>query len=586
MFKVISAEFKKMLSKPGIYVLSIFLAVILIMGVFIYNPKIQESKVVSFNEATNYIDKYSYFIGDSETSQTHGIKVDADKQVKQAIDNINNYSTLTTAGTISQKEKINNLLNSINEKYKEYVDCSIDGLDSTITKTRNDLVTALENLNKEISNANINSANGCYALVITTPVYETYTKQYKEILQWARTVVKKENLADHCNIYKTMYRDNFLSNINKFVYPTLSAEFINEYTTNGGGTKLNTLNNQLNSIMDEINVNLEIAQNDASKNIEYSAKMNELAQRYVDTCETYSNLVKYSLINNAFDCLSTNEQMDAMNLSDYSAYNCKTLQVRYEYLFSNNKNETDYAKPLTIGITSNNDINAYDYAYFVLKLFSFVIIAYSIMQACNTIAGEIKEGSMRYLAIRPISRSKIIFGKLFAILSLSAILSIFSTIIALAVGGAVYGFASASILTIFNGNHAIVIHPLVMILIYVASLLIEVSIYTSIALLLSTIFKSDLLSVTLMLLFYLVNVCLPVFVTGVNSWLTFYPFAHISLYSLFGSSIYAIQGDFLNAVLGAKVYLTSNIILTSILCALLIIIPCFVANKIFNSKEL
>ena len=586
MFKVISAEFKKILSKPGIYVLSVFLALILVMGVFIYNPKIEDSNQISFGKASNFLEKYAVFIGDDETNKTAGIKVEADQNVQLAIDNINSYSINTFTGSISQKENIENLLKDINEKYKEYVDCSIDGLDSTIVKTRNDLVQSFENLNSAIVNANIQAANGSYSIVMTESVYNTYTKQYKEILTWAQTTVKKEQLADHCNTYKTKYKDNFINNINKFIYPTLSNSFIKDFTTDGAGTKLNTLNKRLTSIMDEVNTNLALVQADNNKNITLSKKMNELAQKYVDTCDTFVNLIKYSLITNANKELSTTEQMNSMYLSNISAYNSKSLLVRYEYLFEKNLTENNFAKPLTIGSTSNDEINAYDYAYFVLKLFSFVIIAFSIMSACHSIAGEIKEGSMRYLAIRPVSRSKILFGKLLSILILSSILSIFSAIIALLVGGAVYGFGSLNILTIFNGSIAVQMHPIIMILIYLISLILELAVYTSIALMLSSIIKSDLLSVTLMLLLYLLNTLLPVFVTGINSWLTFYPFAHINLYSLFGSSIYAIQGDFLNSLLGAKVYITTNVILTSVVTLLLILIPCFVANKLFNNKEL
>ena len=586
MFKVISAEIKKILSKPGIYILSVFLALILVMGVFIYNPKIEDDNSLSFGRASNFLDKYAVFIGDDETNKTAGIKVEADQKVQLAIDNVNSYSVTSLTGNISQKENIEKLLADINEKYKEYVDCSIDGLDSTIVKTRNDLIESFENLNAAIMSANIKAANGAYPIVMTESVYNTYTKQYKEILAWAKTSVEKDKLADHCNTYKTKYKDEFIENINEFIYPTLSNSFIKTITIDSNGTKLNTLNNRLTLIMDEINANLAIVQADNTKNIPLSSKMNELAQKYVDTCDTFVNLVKYSLITNANNELSTTEQMKAMYLSNFSTYNSKSLLVRYEYLFENNHNENDFARPLTIGTTSNTEINAYDYAYFVLKLFSFVIIAFSIMSACHSIAGEIKEGSMRYLAIRPVSRSKILFGKLFSILILSSILSIFSAVIAMLVGGAVYGFDSLNILTIFNGSIAIQMHPIVMIVIYLLSLILELAVYTSIALMLSSLIKSDLLTVTLMLLLYLVNILLPVFVTGINSWLTFYPFAHINLYSLFGSSVYAVQGNFLNSLLGAKVYIATNVVLTSIVTLLLIIIPCFVANKLFNSKEL
>ena len=174
-------------------------------------------------------------------------------------------------------------------------------------------------------------------------------------------------------------------------------------------------------------------------------------------------------------------------------------------MFEKDKSESDFSKPLTIGIASNDETNGYDYAHFVLKVFSFVIIVYSIMSSCHTIAGEIKEGSMRYLAIRPVSRTKLLFGKWLAIISMSVILLIFSSIIALCVGGAVYGFTSKTILTIFNGTTAVTFHPIGMIAISLLSVICEIMIYSLIALLLSCLFRSDLMSMTVLLVIYLLN---------------------------------------------------------------------------------
>jgi len=583
MFKVISAEFKKIFSKPGIFILSVLLAIILILGVFLYNPKLNEDTSIKFEGQTNFTSKYDYFIGDDET---YGIKAKADNNVELVISNINNYLVINNGTKITQKENISLLLNNIDEKFKEYTDCSIDGLESTIIKTRTDLVYAFETLNQAISYAYSNAANGSYSLLMTENQYNEYTSQYKEILKWANTVVQKADLAEHCYTYKTKYKTKFLTTINDFVYPTLSKQFIDSYTTDSNNSALNTLNNRLSAIMDEINTNLAIAQNDSSKNIQLSDKMTELAQLYVDTCETFSNLVKYELICNAFDNVSVSEHNDVLYLSNYSAYNANSLLVRYSYLFDNNKTTTDYATPLAIGNTSNLETNAYDYAYFVLKLFSFVLISFAIMSACNTIAGEIKDGSMRYLAIRPVTRTKILFGKFLSIMSLSFILAIFGGIIAICVGGAVYGFSTLPILTIFNGTTAVTFHPIVMISIYLLSMLIELAIYTAIALFVSSLIKSDLLAVTILIGLYLINTLLPVFVVGINSWLAFYPFSHISLYSLFGSSVYVPQGNFLSLLLGAKVYGTTNIILTSSLTLILLFTSLFFANKIFNNKEL
>lgn len=297
-------------------------------------------------------------------------------------------------------------------------------------------------------------------------------------------------------------------------------------------------------------------------------------------------MVNFELLSNAFSSVETSQQINTKYLSSYDKFNVNTNLIRYNYIFSHNLTENDFAHPLTIGTTSNSQKNGYDYAYFILRLFSFVIIAYAIMNACHAIAGEIKEGSMRYLAIRPVNRTKILFGKMLSIIFMSTIFAIFSTVIAMLVGGVVYGIDSATILTIFNGSTAITLHPIVMLLIYIASMLIELTVYVSIAMLLSCLLKSDLFAVTIMLLLYLLNTLIPAFVGNPTSWLAFYPFSHISLYSLFGSSVYVNNSDFLNSILSAKVFTNTSFALTIIVILTITIVINIISTRIFKHKEL
>ena len=578
MFKVISAEFKKIFAKPGIYVLAILLAAVLVLGIFVYNPEVYETKPAKF-QATDYVGKYTEFLG----GENYGLKTQADTNIQESINLITNYKV----DGKTYKEHIDELYKSVDETYNAYVDCSWYKDDILIPKQRSYLISALESLNSGIVKAVTNSSKGSYALLVSEKTYENYSTLYKEIIDWANIEVKQEQLADHCDKYKKNFQPKLVKILNEFKYPTLSDKFIETYTTYGENTKLTTLNTRLNEIMLTITEYYEQASADpAGVNLTLSNKMDELANKYLNTADTFVKLVKYELTSHAFNKLSTSEKMDVMYLSKESDYNTNTLKIRYNYLFENNANEVDYAHPLTIGITSNNDINAYDYAYFVLKLFSFVIIAYAVMAACHTIAGEIKEGSMRYLAIRPVSRTKLLFGKLFSILIVSTVLAIFSAVLAICVGGAVYGFETLNILTIFNGNVAIILHPIAMIGIYLISMLLELAVYTSLALMLSTLLKSDLLSVTLILALYLINTLLPVFINGFNTWLSFYPFSNINIYALFGSSIYATTNNFFSVLLGAKVYASTNIILTSVMIIILIAVPCIIASKLFKNKEL
>lgn len=582
MFKVISAEIKKIVSKPGIYILSVLLAITLVLGVFIYKPTFYESNQFELTGST-FVEKYTDFT----RSDNAGKKAEAETKINNAINSIENYIITTSTDTYTQKEYIETLLNKYEEVLNAYQDCSTDNsYQSHIDSVRSNLVDALKNLNNAVETALINSQSGSFSLLTTKENYENYKSSYKSVLDWANVTVEKANLKNHFVEFENKYKENFYKSINNFKYPTLTIEFISTYTTNENNSKYSILNSRLNEIIAEIEKNYEIAINDAVQNIKLASTMDQLANLYVNTADTFVNLIKYELLSNAFSIVSTNEKLNMLHLSNYSSYNSNSLLERYNYLFSNNRSETDYAKPLTIGVSSNTYVNAYDYAYFVLKIFSFMIIVYGIMSACHSIAGEIKEGSMRYLAIRPVSRTNLFFGKWIAIISMSLILMLFSFVISLCVGGAVYGFSSQPILTIFNGSFAFTIHPIGMLLIYLLSMLLELILYSMIAMLLSTLFKSDLMSMTILIVIYLLNTLLPIFVQGANSWLAYYPFSHISLYSLFGSSVYAVSNNFFNLVFGAKVYAGTHIVLTLSILFLVTIIVSAIAVKVFKKKEL
>lgn len=582
MFKIISTEIKKIVAKPGIYILSILLAVILILGVFIYKPTVYNSNHFELS-GSRYIEKYDDFYRGSNA----GKKAEATTNLNNAIAAINRYTVEESSIEYSQKAYITLLLSKVQENYASYQDCITD--DSTqpnINLIRSNLVNNLETLNTSIENGIRYSQYGSFPILTTTENYNNYKSSYKLVVAWAKVSVEKENLKKHFIEFEQKYKANFYGSIDGFKYPTLSAEFVADYTTLNAGTKYSILSERLNAIENAITLGYQNALASTKENIATAKKMDELANLYVDTVNTYVSLIKYELITNAFDIVSTKEHLTTLHLSSYSNYNSKSMLQRCSYLFENNKNESQFAKPLTIGLASNNKINAYDYSYFVLKIFSFVIIIYAIMSACHSIAGELKEGSLRYLAIRPINRTNMLFGKWLSIIIMSSILMLFSFIISICVGGAVYGFASNPILTIFNGSFAFTIHPVGMIFIFLLSMLLELVIYSLIAMLFSTLFKSDLLSMTILLVIYLLNILLPIFVQGSNTWLAFYPFSHISLYSLFGSSVYAVPGNFFNLVFGAKIYAGSHILLTLSVILLISIIVSLCANKLFKKKEL
>ena len=96
MFKVISAEIKKILSKPSIYILAIILAGILVLGVFIYNPTPQKSNPFILNGST-FTAKHEAFYS------SNGYKATSDDNIAKTISSINSYFVVENGKRTQQK---------------------------------------------------------------------------------------------------------------------------------------------------------------------------------------------------------------------------------------------------------------------------------------------------------------------------------------------------------------------------------------------------------------------------------------------------------------------------------------------------
>ncbi len=586
MLKVVSTEIKKILSKAGIYILSIFLAIILVLGVFIYQPQnINEEFLVLGNSSNTFTEKYAMFT-DSNSVNTLSKKY-ADNLIENAKNQISHYSINFNSQELNYKMYFEKLINKLDDSVKDYRDSYTQQIEN-ITFAKTQVITSANKLKTEYENAKILSTSGSYVLLVTNNDDKKLKNDLDDLILYADGLsVEQNKVINATKEFTNKILPRLNDDFSKVIFPILKKEFVNNYTTTNLDTKYSTLLERLDEISTQIESYKSTALiNENNSNFGLAPQMDILANKYLEIAKNYSTLIDLELKNNALNNVKLTQENDLINLNKVSKYDNKSLLIRQNYLFENNAFDGDYAKPLTIGINSNATANMYDYTYFVLKLFSFVLIVFAVALACRTIAGEIKDGTMRYLAIRPVSRTKIYFGKLISILLLSLILLIFSAVVALLVGGAVYGWESLKILSVFNAEFAFTIKPIYMIIILMLDTILKISFFVSFAMLLSIVTKSDIGSLVGLLLFFIINLFLPIFFQGANSWLMFYFFSHISIYNLFGSSMYAPQNNLFNLIIGAKCYDTSNIILT-IICIVLVWFICnFIAVRCFKKREL
>ena len=200
MFKVVSAEIKKMVSKPGIYILAILLAVILVLGVFIYRPTVYQDTSVNLQGDT-VLDIYNQFDGGLNA----GIKYDVD-------DNIINASypvTLYRINGVAYKDHINELVNHFETNFSAYRNCAYDSSSSnTISTNKTNLLQSLINLNNAINIGINNAQNGAYTILTTTSNFNTYEEYYEYVYNNFDVTVTESNRTTIAEICKE-YEDNF-----------------------------------------------------------------------------------------------------------------------------------------------------------------------------------------------------------------------------------------------------------------------------------------------------------------------------------------------------------------------------------------
>ena len=518
MGKIISFELKKLVSRIGIYILVLLLAGLLVASAFMYKP---EHPIITspglVGETVS--DMYTNFkaLETANKNTLNSISLEASSYVDGS-DNYNAYNNSTT---------LKELLETFDNLCLLYAE--------TTTANKPDYATLLASIRSSLENLKTKLFNEAfdYSQEDSTYYVLTTNQNYSKLKTLLNSIPIYASSFDG-QTYINQYRLPIYECINKLIYPDLGTT-AQKYIQ--GGVYYNLVSTRMDEIAYKIDQEYAKVVSDSSLNDNAIIKrdMNNLYAKYSNCIEVFETAFNTSITVNAISSVAS--KSDRSNLYVYNnidLYEQKELEAKYVYYLENNTGKNSYASDLSVTHTSNEKTNAYDFTFFVMSLFTIAIVLFAIYLASHTIAGEISNKSMRFTAIRPVSRGSLFFGKFVAIIVMSTILLLFSTATSLCVGGIMYGFDSLNILMVINGNSVLVAHPLLMIALFTLSNLLLIILYTAIAMLFSTIIKSELLAMLISILIYAGNLVLPLFF-GATSWLRFYPLANINLYAYFGS---------------------------------------------------
>ena len=577
MFKIIGFELKKIVSRPGIYILAVLLAVLLCVSAFIYNPKEKEIDYQTLDGAT-----------------VIEVATDFNLVHKPMLDTSVNV-LLTDAKAINNKSasdyeqeiltKLNNFLNTCTT-YSDIANSAgttESSNNSNLQAIHNNIGTgSLDVLYSTIKSYLGNTDNSYFKIAILN---EDFANMDTEITSLKSKITATINSKDYLSFANelTYLSKNVKNLVNTIHYPDYS-NVIEKFIESGNYYSV-TIERQ-SVVLNKMSELTNNAKNDPDFNTNKIKvnEFNDLFNEYRILSNIYETLFKTTTNIALMESFDVDDVNKIRYLDNHNYYSQKELNTRYTYYIENDTNENLYASALSFDFTSNPKANGYDYTYFAMSIFSMVLIVFAVMLASHSIAGETKEGTMRFVAIRPVSRTSVILGKFVAIALITFIMMVFSGMVSFIVGGFVFGINSYNILSIINSSTVLVIHPMLSIVIYLASIYLQLLVYVSIAMMLTSFIKSDLFTFVITILIYIANMMLPIFF-GTTSWLKFNPFTSLNLYAFAGGGT-IVSDTMLGKMFTPAVYMGGSIGLSLVFILSFIVIFNTIAVFRFKKREL
>ena len=589
MFRLFKAELKKIFMKPSIFVVTALIITMLALSFFVFHPEDKKDYLDTYAPAPTGSQSFdNWYASGFNTAPTDELRnATAIKYLKDAEDSIDFYLDYDTEtdGVV----KLKNMWQTFQSAYDNF--CQNYNTPESTDSDREALLTKINTFKTTYQNM-LKSPSKIYFLVKTSSnqniedyLYKlsyVYTEISSNPTRFSTKKAKDEyviNQFRNSGILSTSKKTGFMENeLNQIVQ---FAPNKNDIATLK--TYINTARTRLLEQRDVIET--YYAQNTGTGKAQQILKLRMYIADYKLTAKyAYDIVVNGSLIY-GIPSSAENSLTSYKNFDNTNFYKIKITYSQTKYMFDNEVYEYDYGTPFSLSAPSNNSANGFDYSYFALRLCSLFITVYLVVLAAGTIAGEQNAGTLKLLAIRPLSRSKLLTGKSLAIFAIGGILLAVSSLASLVIGGVTYGLSSASIMTVFNGTTTIIISPILLYLIAFFTMYIEIVFYASLSIFISTAFKSNVGAVSISTLAFFVSTILNGILTNVPA-MGFLPFTNISFFKYFGSAFMANTSDFLMMILSPGVFIGATFISSLIIYLITVSVLIYIPYLIFKNRDL
>lgn len=578
--KITKGELDKIFVRPAIFIMTGFFVLAIVVSVLMFSPSPRSDLVdlaniegesvtevyTNFNNNQNkYVfdenldfvkDMLAFYSGVDNETVTKAL---IEEYYNEVVLNYNDYKNLVTSYTQGNMDNIisakNNLKNSLSVLINSYSRLNENFLVAFVTNDDNtSILHQLNQLNIELATSGDLQQIEHHLRIVESIDENKYFNNLKEKFDNITPVQIEQNVIDNLKTEYVVVAENKLQSI----YDEMTNSY-NEALTN---TEYNTSDNNINAIK-------------------------TLADNYKLTILQVEDIVTNQLMLEIVGDISTSKlkQYTYQDLQNFNKYEAKENVVKNVYLFENNKYSYEFSNVFQSNVNSNEETNAYDFMYYALEFLSFIIIIFCVIIGANMISGETSGGTMKMLAIRPYKRSKIITGKLTATLLIGIIFLIIGTITTFIIGARLYGLSSNPILMIFNAETVSVISAPALFMIFLATLLVRIIVYTVLAVFISTAFKSNVAAVIISVMIY-VFVALFGNLFGDSVVYAYLPFANVDLFRFLGGEFVATNGNVLGLDFSCPIHPDINFYISLIISAVFVALLLALTYIIFKKRDI
>ncbi len=583
-FRLTKGELKKVFLKPGIFVVTALLVVVLTLSALLFKPATRQNSGLVNLTGSTVGQMYDRSYGSTDTKNTLSKDYISSNHIIPSTNIIDFYLNEINNNTNSKKQE---LLDKIKEIKTFFVDYQRN---STINNPSNEIKNLLNEQRAELKtkitefqslyNKYINGLNGFYYLLL-----ESTTKNDIDVYLSKCLTTPFSGEMPHSETVKTIYYDldmfntltNYVEQMKTFL-PEKQALENAKTNLEDAKTKISEIETDIQNFKSEYSL---------SDKLEHKQQFRTLITRFQQANENAYNLTLHTINASALSDFSDDYiQSLYQNFQFKTKYTINEQKNICKFYLDNNKYAFEYASPLSLNATSNTEPNVYDFMFFAIEFCSFIVVIYVVFLGATMIAGEYSNGTMKLLAIRPYSRRKILFSKLLATILIGLIFLFMSFIVTYIIGAILYSTASLPILVIFNAGNCTAVSPILIILLLFLCKMVELIFYAIFALSISTWFKSNAGCIVVSLLLYFISFVLTMFTPSLGI-IKFLPFVNTNLFGYFGSHLISTTSSNIFVTMFSKVIANDmNFFISFSIITFFSVIIYVVTSEIFAKRDI